>query len=91
MSAPHGSNRLRTVFVGNIPMEGTADDPELRALFAQVGPVVKLRIVVDHATQKRKGFAFVEYVDNATAVAAVEQLADVDFGGRTLRLGIAEQ
>ena len=53
---PSGSNRTRTVFIGNISFD--ASEEELRALFSSVGPVLNLRLVVDRDTGKRKGFGF---------------------------------
>lgn len=75
--------------MGNLPQE--ADDEALRALFSQVGPVATVRIVTDHVTQKRKGFGFVEFADDESALEAVKTLADINFQGRALRLGLAEQ
>lgn len=82
-------NRHKTVFIGNLPFEGTED--ELRGIFGQMGVVTTLRIVVDRDTGKRKGFAFLEYSDPETAQRAVAQLNGLDFYGRTLRVSIAEQ
>ena len=83
------SNRTRTVFIGNISFESTEE--ELRHLFASVGPVVNLRLVVDRDTGKRKGFGFAEYADQETALSAVRNLNELDFRGRQLRVNIAEQ
>jgi len=82
-------NRHKTVFIGNLPFEGTED--ELRGLFGQLGVVTTLRVVVDRDSGKRKGFAFLEYSDPDTAQRAVAQLDGLDFYGRTLRVSIAEQ
>ena len=86
---PSGSNRTRTVFIGNISFDATED--ELRTLFSSVGPVVNLRLVVDRETGKRKGFGFAEYSDTETALAAVRNLNEFDIHGRALRVNIAEQ
>ena len=82
-------NRHKTVFIGNLAHEGSED--ELRGVFAQMGPVSTLRVVVDRDTGMRKGFAFLEYFDPETAQLAVRQLNGMDFYGRTLRVSIAEQ
>ena len=83
------SNKNRTVFIGNIAFD--AQEEELRQLFQQVGPISNLRIVVDRETGKRKGFGFVEYSDQETALAAVRNLDNSEVKGRTLRVNIAEQ
>lgn len=82
-------NRMRTVFVGNISFDATEE--ALHALFASVGPVQNLRLVHDRDTGKRKGFGFVEFMDQETAHSAVRNLNDLDFHGRTLRVNLAEQ
>ena len=84
-----GNNRMRTVFVGNISFDATEE--ALRALFGSVGPVQNLRLVNDRETGKRKGFGFVEFMDQETAHSAVRNLNDLDFHGRTLRVNLAEQ
>ncbi|KAL1521807.1 hypothetical protein AB1Y20_021460 [Prymnesium parvum] len=83
------TNKQRTAFIGNISYEGTEE--ELRELFSQVGPIANLRLVVDRDTGKRKGFGFVEYTDQETALSAVRNLNEIDFHGRPLRVNIAEQ
>ena len=86
--APAG-NRFQTVFIGNLSYDGTED--ELRSLFAQMGPISTLRVVIDRETGKRKGFAFLEFFDPDTAQRAVRELNGLDFYGRELRVSIAEQ
>ena len=53
--------------------------------------MINLRLVVDRDTGKRKGFGFVEYADQETALSAVRNLNELDLQGRTLRVNIAEQ
>ncbi|KAL3912390.1 MAG: hypothetical protein SGPRY_008351 [Prymnesium sp.] len=84
-----GSNRLRTCFIGNISYE--ASEEELRELFTQAGPITNLRLVVDRDSGKRKGFGFVEFTDQESALSAVRNLNETDFHGRPLRVNIAEQ
>ena len=89
MPPSRDANRTRTVFIGNISFE--ASEEELHTLFGSVGPVVNLRLVVDRDTGKRKGFGFVEYADQETALSAVRNLNELDLHGRQLRVNIAEQ
>ena len=69
---PLAGNRFQTVFIGNLSYDGTED--ELRSLFAQIGPISTLRVVVDRETGKRKGFAFLEFFDPDSAQRAVHEL-----------------
>ena len=86
---PLAGNRFQTVFIGNLSYDGTED--ELRSLFAQIGPISTLRVVVDRETGKRKGFAFLEFFDQDTAQRAVHELDGAEWYGRALRLRMAEQ
>ena len=81
-------NRFQTVFIGNL-YDGTED--ELRSLFARIGPISSLRVVVDRETGKRKGFAFLEFFDPDSAQRAVHELDGAEWYGRALRLRMAEQ
>ncbi|RCV22757.1 hypothetical protein SETIT_4G245600v2 [Setaria italica] len=65
------------VFVGNIPYH--ASEEELRAACEEIGPVVP------------RGFAFVEYLDDETALSACRNLHGRALRGRDLRVGLARQ
>jgi cleavage stimulation factor subunit 2 len=73
-----------TVFVGNIPYDGT--EQQLIDLFSSVGPVVSFRIVSDRDTGKPKGYGFCEFKDPEFAKSAIRNLNGVDFHGRSLRV-----
>lgn len=77
------------VFVGNIPYH--ASEQELRAACEEIGPVVSLRVATDKDTTRRKGFAFVEYLDDETALSACRNLHGRALRGRDLRVGLAQQ
>ncbi len=72
----------KRLFVGNLPYSATAD--ELRALFAEVGEVTDVHIVVDRETQRPRGFAFVSYSTDESAAKAAQELNGRSFGGRPL-------
>ncbi len=59
-------NRL---YVGNLAAQVSMDD--LRELFAGAGRVVSTHIVMDWATGRGKGFAFVEMAQDAEALQAI--------------------
>ncbi len=59
-------NRL---YVGNLAVRVTNDD--LSTLFAGAGRVVSTHIVMDRATGRGKGFAFVEMSQEAEALNAI--------------------
>lgn len=74
-------NRL---FVGNIPF--TANDEDIRALFAELGDVLDVKIVRFPDTGKSRGFGFVEMRTPELAEKAIEVL-----NGKTLKVGENER
>ena len=77
----------RKLYVGNIAYETTEN--ELQQLFGQAGTVESVRVMRDMATGRARGFAFVEMASDAEAQAAIQQLHEREFGGRTLTINEA--
>ena len=77
----------RKLYVGNIAYETTETD--LETLFSQTGTVETVRVMRDMATGRARGFAFVEMASEADAQAAIDQLHEKAFGGRTLTVNEA--
>ena len=77
------------VFVGNLTFNTTED--QLREKFSFVGPVKNVRMLTDKETGKPKGFAFVEYFDANTALAAIGHLDQVEVNSRKLKVGYPAQ
>ena len=59
---------MKKLYVGNLPF--SADESELESIFNQYGALESLTIVRDRDTGQPRGFAFVEYKDDAAAEAA---------------------
>ena len=74
----------KRLYVGNLPYRMTED--ELATVFAEVGEVVDVNIIMDRETRRPKGFAFVEMEDEQAATAAISQLNGKEVGGRTLKV-----
>ncbi|KAM0900823.1 hypothetical protein ACQ4PT_020392 [Festuca glaucescens] len=79
----------RVVYVGNIAFH--AADKEVLDACELIGPVLSFRLAADAATGKRKGYAFVEYADDATAQSACRNLHGHLLRGRELRVGLADR
>jgi cold-inducible RNA-binding protein len=77
-------NRL---FVGNLSYKTTEND--LQDYFSQAGAVTSVNLMLDKATGKSRGFAFVEFATAEEANKAVEQCHNKEFQGRTLTVNIA--
>lgn len=75
------------LFVGNLPFDVT--EAELRDLFSPVGPLSYVFLPVDRESGKRRGFAFIEFGDQAKAAEALHRFNDQQFKGRPLALSEA--
>ena len=75
------------LYVGNLPYEATEDD--LQELFATAGTVESVNVMRDRMTGRARGFAFVEMATDDDAQAAINQLNEKPFGGRTLTVNEA--
>ena len=76
-----------TLYVGNIPYSMKEEDIE--AVFKEFGNVVSVKIIIDRATRRSKGYGFVEMEDEVQAEAAMKELDGKDFRGRNLRVSKA--
>ena len=72
----------KSLYVGGLTYATT--DDEVRTLFAQVGDVSAIRLIMDRETGQSKGFAFVEMGNDAEALRAVQQFNGYQLDGRTL-------
>jgi cold-inducible RNA-binding protein len=75
------------LYVGNLSFDATEDD--LRTLFAQHGPVNEISVIMDKATGRARGFAFVTMNTPEGAAAAVQALNGKDWKGRALTVNEA--
>ena len=70
------------LYVGNLSYETT--EGELKELFAAFGDVASARVITDNVSGRSKGFAFVEFADDAQAKAAMAGLNGKDVRGRSI-------
>lgn len=76
-------NRLYILFVGNFPYFATKED--IQTHFAECGGIKDVRIATDKETKKSKGYAFVEF-DNKTSHLAAAALHHSEMLGRTINV-----
>ena len=76
------------IYVGNLPYSATEED--VSGLFAEYGPVERVKIITDRDTGQSKGFAFVTLGDQSQLNAAIEALNEQDYQGRALRVNASE-
>jgi len=72
----------KRLFVGGLPYSTTSD--ELKELFSKIGEVTAADVITDKFTGQGKGFAFVEFADDANADKAIKDLNGTEFNGRKL-------
>ena len=78
------------LYVGNLPF--TADETQIRDLFAQSGrTVAEVKLVTDRDTGRPRGFGFVEMGSSEDADGAIRDLNGRDFGGRALTVNEAKE
>ena len=76
------------IYVGNLPY--TATEGDVSDLFAEYGPVERVKIITDRDSGQSKGFAFVTLGDQSQLNAAIEGLNEKDYQGRALRVNASE-
>lgn len=75
------------LFVGNLPYEATEE--EIREHFSGAGNVLNVFMPLDRETGRKRGFAFVEYGENAQAQEAIRLYNNQNFKGRPLAVNEA--
>ena len=77
-----------SIFVGNLPFR--AEQEDVAELFAAHGEVVNCSLPLERDTGRKRGFAFVEMVDDEAETRAIDALQGVELMGRPLRINKAE-
>jgi cold-inducible RNA-binding protein len=75
------------IYVGNMSFDSSEED--LRKAFEAHGQVDSVTIITDRDTGRPKGFGFVEMPSEAEAKAAIENLNEKDFMGRSIKVNEA--
>ncbi|MCB0772861.1 MAG: RNA-binding protein [Flavobacteriales bacterium] len=70
------------IYVANIAY--SAQDQDLRELFEAYGEVTSAKIIMDKATNRSRGFGFVEMANDDNGRAAIEATNGSSFHGRDL-------
>ena len=70
------------LFVGSLPW--SINDRSLEETFEKYGTVVSAKVIMDRATGRSKGFAFVEMENSSDAADAMKALNNSQLEGRTI-------
>jgi RNA recognition motif-containing protein len=76
------------IYVGNIAF--TVSEENLKETFSQYGLVEDIKLVIDRATGRSRGFAFITFQKQFDAEASL-QLNDTDLGGRKISVSMAKE
>jgi RNA recognition motif-containing protein len=77
-----------TIYVGNLSFDAEVED--LQQLFAEYGEVRKCSLPLDRETGRKRGFAFVEMASAGEETKAINDLQNVEWMGRNIRVNQAE-
>ncbi|KAM9777475.1 peptidyl-prolyl cis-trans isomerase E [Neosynchiropus ocellatus] len=78
----------RALYVGGLAEE--VDEKVLHAAFIPFGDITDIQIPLDYATEKHRGFAFIEFELAEDAAAAIDNMNESELFGRTVRVNIAK-
>lgn len=78
----------RRLYVGNLAW--TVTDQDLHDVFAEAGKVDSSQVIMDRATNRSRGFGFVEMATDEAADAAIKKLNGRDVKGRPIRVNEAQ-
>ena len=76
-----------TIYIGNLSFQ--AEQQDLFDLFSQYGEVKNCSLPLDRETGRKRGFAFVEMTQEADEQKAIDDLQDVEWMGRMIRVNKA--
>ena len=78
----------RRLYVGNLAW--TVTDQDLEDTFTEAGKVENAQVIMDRATNRSRGFGFVEMATDEAADAAVAKLNGREVKGRAIRVNEAQ-
>lgn len=78
----------RRLYVGNLAW--TVTDQDLHDAFSEAGDVESSQVIMDRATNRSRGFGFVEMATDEAAEAAIKNLNGREIKGRPIRVNEAQ-
>jgi RNA recognition motif-containing protein len=76
-----------TIYIGNLSFRAERED--LVDLFGQYGEVRQCTLPLDRETGRKRGFAFVDLIDDDAEQKAIDDLQNVEWMGRMIRVNKA--
>jgi cold-inducible RNA-binding protein len=78
----------RRLYVGNLAW--TVTDQDLHDAFSEAGTVDSSQVIMDRATNRSRGFGFVEMATDEAAEGAIKKLNGREIKGRPIRVNEAQ-
>jgi cold-inducible RNA-binding protein len=78
----------RRLYVGNLAW--TVTDQDLQDVFSEAGEVDSSQVIMDRATNRSRGFGFVEMATEEGADAAIKRLNGREIKGRPIKVNEAQ-
>ena len=78
-----------TIFIGNLSWD--TEEEDLKDLFKTYGKVTKCTIPLGRDSGRKRGFGFVEMSSESSEKTAIDDLQDVEWMGRAIRVYKAEK
>ena len=78
----------KKLFVGGLSW-GTTDDG-LHQAFERFGEIVEAKVITDRETGRSRGFGFVSFTNDESAINAASEMNGAMLDGRTIRVNEAE-
>jgi RNA recognition motif-containing protein len=76
------------IYVANLSFD--LQDEDLKKFFIPYGEVSSAKIIMDKATDRSRGFGFVEMSDDTAARKAITELDGTSVGGRPMKVNEAK-
>lgn len=77
------------IFVGKLSYDTT--EKTLTDLFGAYGEVASVAVIIDRATNRSKGFGFIEMTDLKSAQTAIKELDNKEVDGRAIAVSAAKE
>ena len=77
------------IYVSNLSFRTTEED--LKNQFSKFGTVSSAKIILDKATNRSRGFAFVEMPSEAEGKEAIQNLNNKEVDGRAMSVSVARE
>ena len=78
-----------TIFIGNLSWNTEVED--LKDLFNTYGEIRKCTILLNKDSGRKRGFGFVEMINKSAEKNAIDDLQDIEWMGREIRVYESDQ